>query len=302
MPLDHVKQRVRVIRDNILLTTRPGTRQLIKYLLVLLVLYLIILPFKAVNGNVAITYYILDGIHVFGTSAFPSYTIAEIIAFGPIMSLVMVGCFRNTIASWVKVGMMSKRKARVLEVLLILSIALLNSGIMINRLFNIASAQAKAFYDATSLGAGNYIFAYYLDELVGHHLMNAGMVLYYALMAIAMPRDSSCFAKTEFAMNGGERVLVLVSSAIYAVVFSIENLEGQSAVFSIALMGALTGIIIIATMARKNKLSAWNRPFLMFLTIEIITMLVFVLVWGLVLGIKPYYPFFYEPSEIGGML
>jgi len=91
---------------------------------------------------------------------------------------------------------------------------------------------------------------------------------------------------------------VLVSSAVHAVIFSIENLEGQSMVFTLVVMGALAGVILLVTMARHNKLAFLNRPFLFFIVVQLVVMLVFAMIWGIALGVKVYYPFFYEPSEL----
>jgi hypothetical protein len=279
-------------------TTRPTTRYLLAYLLALLTAYLVTLPFKAIGAPVQVEYYILDGHYVLGTAQFPAYTIAEIVAFGPAMAIVMAWCFNRTISYLRSSGLMPTGKACVLGLLLVVSIALLNAGLLINRLFNVISAHAKEFYDTTGLGYDNYTFAYFLDEIVGHHLMNAGLVLFYVVMAIAAPRDSAPLSRPEHALNGGEKLLVLVSSAVYGLIFTIENLEGQSMVFSLILMGALVCTIVLSTMVKRNKLAISNRPFLLFLVVQLLVMLVFSIAWGIALGVKPYYPFFYEPSEL----
>jgi len=64
------------------------------------------------------------------------------------------------------------------------------------------SAQAKIFYDTTTLGKENYGFAYFLDEIVSHHLINAGFVLYYVVMAVTAPWDSIP-SPADHSLNGG---------------------------------------------------------------------------------------------------
>ncbi len=278
--------------------TRPSTRYFLVYMLSLLAAYLVLLPFKALAASTNVEYYILDGHYVSGTASFPAYTIAEIVAFGPVMAVVMSWCFQKTLATWSAAGLMSPGKARVLGLLFAVSIALLNTGLLINRLFNVVSAQAKVFYDATGQGYENYVYAYFLDEIVGHHLMNAGFVLYYAVMVVAAPRNSTLLSRPEHKLNGGERVLVLGSSAVHGVIFSVENLEGQSMFFSLVVMGAVAGVIVLVTMARCNKLALLDRPFLLFIAVQLMVMLMFAMIWGIALGVKPYYPFFYEPSEL----
>ena len=286
------------MRDGILANTRPGTRYLLAYLLALLASYIIVSAFKLAGGTIQISYYMLDGYYMFGTASLSAYTAAEIIAFGPAMTVVMTWCFRKALASWCAAGLMPARKARVLELLLIISVSMLNAGILVNRLFNVVSAQAKALYEETGSGYGNYVSAYFLDEIVGHQLMNAGFVAFYFVMAIAAPRDSVPLSRPEHALNGGERLLVLASSSVHGVIFSIENLEGQSMVFTLALMGSSTCMLLLVMMARRNKVLIMNRPFLMFITTQLVVMFVYAMIWGIALGVKPYYPYFYEPSEL----
>ncbi|NMC05692.1 MAG: hypothetical protein GYA24_10795 [Candidatus Lokiarchaeota archaeon] len=281
-----------------MLTTRPSTRQFIAYVLALLVMYIAVAPFKLVGGTVLVNYFILDGYYDYGTASFPASTIAEMVAFGPVMAVVMSWCYAKSIGSWRAAGLMPCMKARILGLLFAMAIVLLNTGLLVNRLFNVVSAQAKAFFDATGLGHDNYVFAYFLDEIVGHHLMNAGFVLFYLVMAIVPPIDPLPFSKPEHALNGGERVLVLVASAVHGIIFSIENLEGQSMVFTLVVMGGMAGAIMIAAMVKRNKMAPLNNPFLLFIVVQLVVMLAFSVVWGLALGVKPYYPFFYEPSEI----
>ena len=99
-------------------------------------------------------------------------------------------------------------------------------------------------------------------------------------------------------MNGGEKILVLVPSIVHGVIFTIANLEGQCATFSLVLMGILIGTCTVIMKLLGEKIAINNRPFYMFLVLQFLVMLAFLLVWGFVLGVKPWYPFFFEPSEI----
>ncbi|MEX2683815.1 MAG: hypothetical protein Q6373_019740 [Candidatus Sigynarchaeota archaeon] len=298
MGLQRLKHRFGILYDGVLANTRLETRFLLAYLLALLVSHLVVSIFKFANGIIQIRYYMLDGYYTFGTASMPAYTVAEMIAFGPAMTVIMTWCFRKVLASWRSAGLMPAKKARVLELLFVVSVSLFNAGILVNRLFNVVSAQAKAFYEAMGFGYQNYVFAYFLDEIVGHLLMNSGLVLFYFVMAIAAPRDSIPLSRPEHALNGGERLLVLASSGVHAAIFSIENLEGQSMAFTLALTGSLACVLFLAMVARHNKISIMNRPFLMFLTTQLVVMLLFATMWGIALGVKPYYPYFYEPSEL----
>nr|MDO8113371.1 hypothetical protein [Candidatus Sigynarchaeota archaeon] len=298
MAFSSMKQRVDKIRADVLVTTRPFTRAFVVYMIALLASYLIVQLFRIANVQLSTTIWLSDGVDSFGVAAFPLFTLAEIFFFGPWMSVIMTLCFRKSMVFWKKCGLMPAKKSQILTYLFIVSILLMNTGLVTNRAFNIVSAMVKDFYDATTLGFDNYVFAYFLDELVGHHLMNAGMILFFLVMALAMPRDSSVLGQPAFLMNGGEKVLVLVPSVIYGVIFSYENLEGQSAVFSIVMLGILAGAMIVGIMMKKKGYAIGNRPFFTFIIIQLIVMAVFLLVWGITLGTKPYYPFFYEPSEL----
>nr|MDO8116504.1 hypothetical protein [Candidatus Sigynarchaeota archaeon] len=167
MTVNSARQWLRKVNAGVMATTRPGTRQLVVYLASLLLMYMVMLLFYVLDVDAVIRYYILDGHDDFGIAVFPVHSIAEIVAFGPVLSLVMLRCFQKYIASCISTGTILSRKVIALQVMFVLSIALLNSGVITNRLFNIASAQAKAFYESTGFGWNNYVFAYYLDEIVG---------------------------------------------------------------------------------------------------------------------------------------
>ncbi|MBN2151144.1 MAG: hypothetical protein JW839_06865 [Candidatus Lokiarchaeota archaeon] len=293
-----MKRQLEGARGFVVANTRPSTRIFLVYMSSLLAAYIAVLPFKAMGTQAQVEYYILDGNYLFGTASFPMSTIVEIAAFGPAMAVVMSWCLQRTIADWSAAGLMPARKARALELLLAVSIATFNAGLLLNRLFNVVGAQAKAFYDATGHGYNNYVFAYFLDEIVGHHLIGAGLVSYFAVMALAIPRDSTLLARPDHALNKGEKLLVLVPSAVHGVIFSVENLEGQSMAFSLVSMGAIACVVILMTMARRNKLAISNRPFLLFIVVQLVVMLAFSAAWGAALGVKPYAPFFYQPSEL----
>ncbi len=321
MTVDGARRWLRSVNEGVMATTRPGTRQLVVYLSSLLAMYLVTMVSGVAGGTVSITYHVLDGHGVTGTASFPLHAIVEIVVFGPVLSIVMLSCFKKYVASCEAKGMMSPRKAIALETLLVIAICLLATGLVTNRLFNVASAQAKAFHGSTGTGWENYMHAYFLDEIVGHHLMNAGFVLYHAVMALVLPIGRhgvhhGTGTVTGIAtgtvtgnglgnglaqwheLNGGERLLVAITSAVHGLLFSIENLEGQSLPFIGVLAGGIAGVLLLTTVARKGDIPLSSRPFLLFMVVSLAVMAAFALVWGLVLGTKAWYPFLYQPSEL----
>jgi hypothetical protein len=273
---------------------------LVFFLIVNLVGYLVSMVFTADVDLFQFRIWMSDDIDAFGTVHISTHALAEIIIFGPFMSLVMVFCFRYMISYWTERNAISERKRRFLNYLMVLTVILVNTGIFTNRLFNLVTGELKHLIPEGDPNFPVYVYAYYLDEILGHHLLNFGLSLFPFIMALSMPIDSKIFSSGENHMNVGERYyLIPIPSIIYGVISGIVNLEGQSAV-GVIIVNAMFILIIILYISRKKAgITAWNRPFLILLIFQTLVMLGYVLIWSMIVGeIKPFYPFFLQPTEV----
>ncbi|MFX0100518.1 MAG: hypothetical protein ACFFCS_13170 [Candidatus Hodarchaeota archaeon] len=291
-------EKIDEVVESIKKTSTPFSLLLIFFLIVNLVGYLVSMVFTADVDLFQFQIWMADNIDDFGTVHLSTHALAEIIIFGPFLSLVMVFCFRYMKRYWTERNRVSERKKRILSYLMVIAVILVNTGVFTNRLFNLVTEVLKDLIPETHPRYYMYIYAYYMDEILGHHLLNFGLSLFPFIMALLMPMDSKVFIGEE-RMNVGERYyLIPIPSIIYGVISGIMNLEGQSAV-SVMIFNAILILVVILYISRKKTaIMAWNRPFLVLLILQTAVMLGYVLIWGIFTEFKLYYPFFLQPSEL----
>ncbi|MHA1370136.1 MAG: hypothetical protein ACTSRA_10525, partial [Promethearchaeota archaeon] len=238
-----------------------------------------------------------DGIEKVGVVTIPVNDVFSIIAFGPLLSLIFYFCFKRASDLLKRLQQITDNRIRLMRFLLILNLIFLNMGIFTNRLFNLVSNQLKAHHDLTEATSGVFVWTYFLDEYVGHHLMNVSLIMIPLIMALLRATAFTCESDERLTLNGGEVTLVIITSLIYGVFLSLEFLEGQSTYCVLFGIVLLLGVFLVFKM-KKQKISLKYNPFLMFNLITIITMTIFYLVFGMIFGVKSIYPYFYQPSEL----
>ena len=86
--------KIKSLARGIKKTTIPETRRLIIYLSSWLALYVVSLLVGMVPVQLSIPVYISDGVFAMDTAGLPFLAVFEIIAFGPVLSMVMAWVFR----------------------------------------------------------------------------------------------------------------------------------------------------------------------------------------------------------------
>ncbi|MHA1794415.1 MAG: hypothetical protein ACTSVI_17395 [Promethearchaeota archaeon] len=280
-------------------TTRQGTRILLIYLLLNLVTQISLQIMQGtMEGNLSLTMYISDGINQHATIIISWYSIIETILLGPWLSIIMVFCFEKQVSFLKNNDFLHPKKETLLKILFVISISALNAGVLMNRTFNILDAMLKELFHQSGQAQQQFVYVYFLDELLGHSIGHLGISLFLITLALSSPHDSKIENEPIFRTNGGERVLILISAIVYGVLYSYAILEGQSAclIIIINLIGLSTLITIF--LKKSKEINILNRPFLLFLFFQTITMIAFVFIWGLIFGLKPFYPYFFQPTEI----
>ncbi|MHA1684480.1 MAG: hypothetical protein ACTSUE_26315 [Promethearchaeota archaeon] len=288
------KDKLEEMWANIQNTTRHYTRILILYLLLNMGVFLFLQLISGMKASFTFTIWLSDGIDAFETVQFPVYTVIEIIMTGPLVSMVMVYCFRKMVQFWEVDDIISDRKEKLLNILILLCVLLLNTGVFTNRIFNIVSAHLKEIPAAHD----QYVWAYFLDEFLGHTLSHLGLSLFLFTMALTMPLNTNLLGEKSYRMNGGERVLVFIPALAYGVINSYANLEGQTALLTLVFLSILAILLILVVKKVSGKVFIINRPFLLFIISQVLVMVVFLTIWVVATGIKPFYPFFFQPTEL----
>lgn len=137
----------------------------------------------------------------------------------------------------------------------------------------------SGIYDSETLS-----YAYFLDEIVSHKIM------YYPLYLILMLLLIEDFTHGRENLDRNYLILSIPNGFLFGFSAIISAIEGQSAIE--ALLMATSAILIIYILSIKEKIQVRNYPYIAFMLISSITMLI--------IGITYWFLFggFIEPSQL----
>jgi len=258
------------------------------FLITLLIFYRVI-P-RLVNGSITIYVNISELNGESGNFSVSYRLILEIIFMGPVFAIVYYFLMKYLIQGINQEVGKNRYYIYLLEIGVITSICISCMGHAIHMLFDYAS---RVYYnshgqqmDITSL----YSFLYYSDEWLGHHLIHIGLFGYIsmALFAEFLGKEHERLEKEEIICA---ILLGLGMSIIYYATF-----EGQAAFMMLILWTSLLIFEIIIIIIKKINIR--ERPILIATIINSIVTIILFTVWAVLFGLKPYYPYIYQPSEL----
>ncbi len=260
---------------------------LIIFLLTLLLLYLIIPLF--ISGTIKIWVNIseLDG--AAGYFSLKIGMIMEIILMGPVFGIIYYFLMKSLIKNVDENQGRNKYVLYFLEIGVLLFINISVMGHIVHLLFDYGN---WIYRESTGMDTSQlYSFLYYSDEWLGHHLIHIAFFGYITLALI-----TEFIGQEHRKLNSDELIYTIASGVGLSVVFSYYTYEGQAA-FMIFILFILLLIIEIIILFIK-KINPLERPILLATIITSIVVIIFFICWIILFGIKPYYPFVYQPSEL----
>jgi len=261
---------------------------LIIFLLTLLLFYKII-PFLY-YGGIRIFIYISE-LKKIGSFWMSTRNTCEIILMGPVFAIIYYFLMKQLIIEIDKEQGKNKYYVVLIEIGVLVFICISVMGHAIHVLFNNVS---RVYYDFNG-GMDTselYSLLYYSDEWLGHHLIHVGY-FGYIIMALFV----EFLAKENRKLNKDELLYAILCGIGLSIIFTYIACEGQAAVMVLTLCCVLL-IIELIIIIMKN-ISILERPILMCTLINNIIVIGFFILWVIIFGIKPYYPFIYQPSELG---
>jgi phosphate/sulfate permease len=133
-----------------------------------------------------------------------------------------------------------------------------------------------------------YYYIYFYHEYFGHIMFSIPLMIFLTIFAFAF-----VFEPPSRKLRWYEWLLIFGIGIGFGAVWVEGWAEGEcqlvNAIYDIGLLVAI-GIV-----AKKQKVALRSHPFICVVVVEAITFIIGVIIWGLVFGLLPYYPFFKEP-------
>jgi len=262
---------------------------LIIFLLTLLLFYKIIPSFYSGGINIWVNISELDG--EAGHFWLSIRIICEIILMGPVFAIIYYFLMKYLIKGIDETRKYNKYYVVLIEIGVITFICISVMGHAIHMLFDKGS---WLYYYANNEQMDTselYSFIYYSDEWLGHHLIHIGYFGYISMALIA-----EFLGKEHRMMNWDEKIYTILSGIGLSLIWGYSTYEGQAAFMMLILCSILLIIEVIIILIKK--INPLERPILLATMITCIIVIGLFIWWTNMFGIKAYYPFIYQPSEL----
>lgn len=216
--------------------------------------------------------------------------LVELILMGPVFILIFFVMFKYLLSKIEIEQEKHKYYLWILEILAIFIITILAMGHVTHIFFNYANhlyRVAYGGYDTTQL----FLFLYYTDEWLGHHLIH---VAFFGIIILALLAD--LLIEKEEKMTWDEIGLMIFMGVGFFIVNGYATYEGQCA--SLLVILSIILLVFEGVLIFWKKVNPLKYPVLSATIISSVIIIVFFISWILIFGWKPYYPFYFQPSEL----
>lgn len=137
-----------------------------------------------------------------------------------------------------------------------------------------------------------YLLIYWYDEYLGHLGMMAPLFLGQCILLYFQLHTPQEFKQVPLV----EKILFFILGAGNGLYNSYSLVEGQANI-PLLVMHLLLLVTLIALLISK-KYPFKSHPIMWFLFLQIAGFVIYSIIWIALTGLKPYYPFTYQPSEL----
>jgi len=222
--------------------------------------------------------------------------VLDLIFIGPIFTILSFVLIKRILDD-LKEQQLADKKVMFFWIIYLIAIVVYNYGNMIHVTMNRLNAQIIEDYNTQDL----YYFVYFLDEVVGHLFLTIGFFIVFTetsyLHTISLQKHTKSEELTNFLMNNNERNWNFLFGIGLGAFTAFAYLEGQCAFVFLLLNPIFCGLLILYNNKWTSIKLKDNSMMIMYLLMTI-AFAITIIIWGLVTGFKPVYPFFYQNSEL----
>jgi hypothetical protein len=243
------------------------------------------------NPRVSISFYVSEQKR-FATYGLKLKDLLDLILVTPLFAIISFILLKKIIDD-LSGREISSKKINTAYFIFLIALILFAYGNMIHITMNRLNADIAKDYGTEQV----YYSVYFLDEFLGHHLVEIGFFIIFTEIAFLHTlniSDSEYLSKN--LMNKKESSLNSVFGIALGVATSLLYLEGQSAFVFLILNPIICVILIYYN--KRNKIRLKENSLLMLFLLMTISFTITTILWGVFTGIKPAYPFFFQNSEV----
>ncbi|MHA1148970.1 MAG: hypothetical protein ACTSR8_12090 [Promethearchaeota archaeon] len=272
------------------------TKEISRYLTFLIIFLLGLLLFYRIipllyRGGVNIWVNISEMNGETGHFFLSTRVICEIIFMGPVFAIVYFFLMKYMINGIDENKGNNKYYIVLIEIGMLTFICISVMGHAIHMLFDKASWSYIYAHNNEMDTSELYSLIYYSDEWLGHHLIHIGY-FGYVLMALI----TEFLGQEHRKLNWDELIYTIISGVGLSVVFGFATYEGQAAVMMVILCSTLLILEIVIILIKK--INPIERPILLATLITNTIVICLFIFWITAFGMKLYYPYVYQPSEM----
>jgi hypothetical protein len=216
--------------------------------------------------------------------------------------LVIAGYFLVSVnmEKWERHALLSPRKKDILFSAFVIAALLIASGNIVHVFFNQFNGMVDAFASTNALGLDLFVLVYFIDEHVSHAMIHIGIMIILGVVLASEPVEqlpgdvTNAKAKTTmFTMLLGFSMGAIQALAAF---------EGQCGlivlVISLVMLVAVLVLHYLRGARSFDTIRPFERPNLGFFFCFVIAATLVSVLWGLIFGLLPAYPFFQQPGEV----
>lgn len=247
-------------------------------------------------GQVIVNYYISE------QKKFVSYQmnmkdLMDLLFIGPIFTILSFLVVKRILDS-LPTPNFSENKKQLCYIIFLIAIVCYNYGNMIHVTMNRLNSQIIEEYNTEDF----YYSVYFLDEIVGHLLITIGFFVVFVELCFLHTLDLKF--KKQLSQEAFAKLLMTKQEVRWNFIFSVglgivsafAYLEGQCA-FLFLILNPIISLLLIFY-SRRAKVRVKENSLITLFILMTITFAIVVLIWAGLFGVKLYYPFFYQNSEL----